>query len=198
MDILYSIKENPILKKQKIQHGRTSMSDSNLYSRRSCCFLRSYVSNKYIDNKDDADDVLQIALENLIKKLDDLKKKEKHKRSSYILATCRNTSINFLKKCNRIQEYELQHYDGADYYSNPPEESIVRQEDYDILYAAWKSLDEKSRYFLEARYTLEKPIKEIVKDLGIQENNARAMLSRSRNKLKAKFDLKSKQSVSMR
>ena len=129
--------------------------------------------NKYIDNKDDADDVLQIALENLIKKLDDLKKKEKHKRSSYILATCRNTSINFLKKCNRIQEYELQDYDGANYYSNPPEEFVVRQDDYDILYAAWKSLDEKSRYFLEARYTLEKPIKEIAKDLGIQENNGR-------------------------
>ena len=143
--------------------------------------------NKYIKNKIDAEDVLQTALVNLIKKIDDLKKKEKHKLSSYILATCRNTSINFLKRHNRIREFELQDYDGVDYCCNTPEEFIVRQDEYDTLYAAWKTLDDKSRYFLEARYVLEKPVKEIAEDLDIQANCARSYLSRARNKLKESY-----------
>lgn len=156
--------------------------------------------NKYITNKEDADDILQTVLEKLILKLQELKQKEPRKRSAYIIATCRNTALNFLKKHDRITEFEFQFHeqDAADPNSNIPEEFVVRKEEYDILYAAWNTLDPKTTYLLEARYVLEKSVKEIAEDLGIQQNCARTNLSRARNKLKTKYELTAKQRMASR
>lgn len=145
---------------------------------------------KYVKNSIDAEDVLQTVLEKLIIKLQTVQQLSSRKRSSYILSTCRNTSINFLKKHNRITEFEFefQDSDNADLDSISPEDFVVRKDEYEILYAAWKAIDEKTRYLLEARYVLEKSVKEIAKDLGIQPNCARSNLSRARTKLKNKFE----------
>ncbi len=144
---------------------------------------------KYVKNDFDAQDVLQSVLVRLIDKIPDLKEKGKNKRNAYILATCRNTSINFVKKNNRIMdfEFEFQESDGVDFDSNVPEAFALQNDEYAILYAAWKTLDEKSRYLLDARYVLEKSIKEIAKDLEIQPNCARTHLSRARNKLRQRY-----------
>lgn len=155
---------------------------------------------KYLKNRHDTEDVLQTVLENLINNLQTLQALSVRKRSSYIKTTCRNTSINYLKKHSRIfkSEFEYQDADGVDFLINTPEDFVVRKDEYDILYAAWNTLDEKSRYFLEARYVLEKSIKEIAEDLGIQQNSARTHLSRARSKLKSKFELKAQQAPSVR
>ena len=146
--------------------------------------------NKYIRNPWDADDVLQSVLERLIDKLDELKGKESRRRSAYILATCRNTSINYLKRKNRISEHELalQDFDGIDVERNETEEFVVRKSEYALLYAAWKMLDPQSVYLLEARYVLEKSTKEIAEDLGIQSNSARVYISRARTKLRKEYE----------
>lgn len=156
--------------------------------------------NKYIDDTWDADDVLQTALEMLIDKLDELRGKEPRKRSAYILATCRNTSLNFLKKHDRITgfEFSFHDFDGVEIESNTPEAFVLQKDDYDILYAAWKTLDQKTMYLLEAKYVLEKTTKEIAADLGIQPNSARVHLSRARTKLRKKYEIKMQQSVSLR
>lgn len=156
--------------------------------------------NKYIDNKWDAEDILQTVLVKLIDKLAELKEKESNKRSAYILAACRNTSINFLKKHNRKTEFEFEfrNFDDVDANGDTPEDFVVQKDAYDILYAAWKTLDQKSMYLLEARYVLEKPTKEIADDLGIPQNCARVHLSRARSKLRRKYELKAQQSASLR
>jgi len=51
---------------------------------------------------------------------------------------------------------------------------------------------------LQARYVLEKSVKEIAEDLGIPQNHARTALSRARKKLKKAYELKAQQPVSMR
>lgn len=156
--------------------------------------------NKYIDTPWDADDIMQTVLVKLIVKLQELQKKEPRKRSAYIMATCRNTAFNFLKKNNRISEFEFefQEQDDVDDDSNTPEAFVVQQEEYDILYIAWKALDRKTIYLLEARYVLEKSVKEIAEDLGIPQNHVRTALSRARKKLKKAYELKAQQPVSMR
>ena len=155
--------------------------------------------NKYIKNPDDANDILQTVLEKLIHKLQDLQKKEPKRRSAYIMAVCRNTSINFLKRSNRIAEFEFefQEQDDVDPNGNTPEDFVVRKEEYRILYAAWKTLDSKSIYLLDARYILEKPVKEIAEDLGISPNHVRTALSRARKKLKKKYELKAQQPANL-
>jgi len=155
--------------------------------------------NKYVENKWDAEDILQTVLVKLIDKISELKEKDTNKRSAYILATCRNTSINFLKKHNRITEFEFEFhdFDGVETDSNSPEDFVVQKDEYDILYAAWKLLDRKTMYLLEAKYVLEKPTKEIANDLGVQQNCVRAHLSRARGKLKKKFDLVLQQPASL-
>lgn len=156
--------------------------------------------NKYVDSTWDADDVLQTVLVNLIGKLSELKGKAPKKRSAYILAACRNTAINFMKQHDRRMEFEFEFhdFDGTEISDNAPESFVVQKDSYDILYAAWKTLDTKSTYLLEAKYVLEKSTKEIAADLGITQNTARVHLSRARAKLKKKYEIKMQRSTALR
>ena len=55
-------------------------------------------------------------------------------------------------------------------------------EDVEALHRAWKRLDPRSQYLLEARYILNKSFEEIAADINIQPDSVRAALSRARKK----------------
>lgn len=55
-------------------------------------------------------------------------------------------------------------------------------EDVEALHRAWKRLDPRSQYLLEARYILNKSFEEIAADINIQPDSVRAAISRARKK----------------
>lgn len=149
--------------------------------------LMYWVIHKYVHEQWDAEDILQTALVKLIDKLETIKEKETRQRTGYILATCRNCSINFLKRRNRITLFEYQEFDGVEDYSNPPAEALLHSEEHSQLLEVWNTLDWKTAYLLEAKYVLEKSNEEIAADIDISPNSVRTYVKRARDKLKTKM-----------
>ena len=141
--------------------------------------------HKIIPDPWDVEDVLQIALVKLIDKIPLLKTFERNRLVSYIISTCRNNAYTYNKKLFARLECEIEEHDGVDFHTNPLEDSILKEENRVILTAAWHSLDERSRYFLESKYILEKTDQQIAEDMNIKAGSVRMNLTRARNKLKA-------------
>lgn len=135
-----------------------------------------------------SDDVLQISLIKLIEKVSLLRTFERNRLVSYIITTCRNNAYNYTKKLASSLECELIDTDGVDFTVSPLEQMVIQKEYQNALKLAWDNLDERSKYFLESKYILEKKDQEIAKDLNINPNSVRMNLTRSRNKFKAKIE----------
>ena len=153
------------------------------YNRLMYSEIRKIVSDPW-----DIEDVLQISLEKLIDKIKLLRSFERNRLVSYLISTCRNNAYNYNKKLFSSLECEIEEHDGVDYHSNPLEDSILRQENQQILLTVWHSLDERSRYFLESKYILEKSDNEIAIDMNIKASSVRMNLTRARNKLKVMIE----------
>lgn len=170
---------------------------------------RSFMANLYIDyqrlmykvitsyttNPWDADDIFQSTLPKLIDKLAALRKMPKDKLSNYIFSTCKNTAINYLRKKGNLNEFSFENLSSTIPADNDPRLfSEEDGEDVEALHRAWKRLDARSQYLLEARYILNKSFEEIAADINIQTDSARAAISRARKKAR-KLILEEKQSA---
>ena len=140
---------------------------------------------KVISDPWDIEDVLQVSLVKLIDKVKLLRSFDRNRLVRYIISTCRNNAYKHSKKLSNISEYEILEEDGEDVASKPLEEIILKKEHQRILLEAWQSLDERSRYFLECKYILEKSDAEIAADMNLKPSSVRMNLTRSRNKFKA-------------
>lgn len=158
---------------------------------------RSFMANLYVDYQRlmykvitshttdpwDADDIFQSTLPKLIDKLADLRRMSNDKLTNYIYSTCKNTAINYLQKKGGLKEFSFE-----DLSATVPTEEDPRllleenDEDVEALHRAWKRLDPRSQYLLEARYILNKSFEEIAADINIQPDSVRAALSRARKK----------------
>ena len=67
-------------------------------------------------------------------------------------------------------------------------------EDIEALHRAWKKLDPRSQYLLEARYILNKSFEEIAEDINLQSGSVRTAISRARKKAR-KLILEEKKST---
>lgn len=140
---------------------------------------------KIISDPWDIEDVLQISLVKLIDKITLLRGFERNRLVSYLISTCRNNAYNYSKKLCSVPEYEIMEDDNVDTTSNPLEELVLKKERDHILIDAWYKLDERSRYFLESKYILEKSDAEIAANMNIKASSVRMNLTRARNKLKS-------------
>lgn len=105
------------------------------------------------------------------------------KLTNYIYSTCKNTAINYLQKKGGLKEFSFEDLSAT----VPAEEDsrlLLEENDEDVkaLHRAWKRLDPRSQYLLEARYILNKSFEEIADDINIQPDSVRAALSRARKK----------------
>ena len=158
---------------------------------------RSFMANLYVDyqrlmykvivsyttNKWDADDIFQSTLPKLIDKLADLRRMSKDKLTNYIYSTCKNTAINYLQKKGGLKEFSFEELSStipAD--EDPRLLSKEDNEDIEALHRAWKKLDPRSQYLLEARYILNKSFVEIAEDINLQSGSVRTAISRARKK----------------
>lgn len=131
-----------------------------------------------------ADDIFQITLENLIKKIDLLKSLDRDHLVNYILVASRNTAYNVSQHQRResarydpechADDYSLNGFDVEDYVIEKNQSSILR--------SIWPKLDSRTKFILESKYILEKNDSEIAKDLGIEPASVRMALSRARKK----------------
>lgn len=129
------------------------------------------------------EDILQTTLEKLIDKIDLLKTLDRNRLVNYIISTCKHNAYNALRYDTRYQEISFDDcLDRLDTENGTPslEDRTIQKDSWNRLIKVWPELDTRSQYLLEARYILDKPIKEIAKELQIKPESVRMALTRAR------------------
>ena len=133
-----------------------------------------------------ADDILQMSLEKLIKKIDLLKTMNQEHLIGYIITTCKNTALNICyqkkKYSSLVEEAQHECFEDTVSLDHDVEIYIMKQYNLECLRRIWTNLDIRSRILLESKYILEKNDTEIAHDLGMKTESVRMALTRARRK----------------
>ena len=137
---------------------------------------------KYTSNPDTADDIVQDAIVNLLKKIDTIKPMARHILAGYIVATIRNTSINELKS-------RAYHNDNTSAYLDNDlldvlsiDKLMLLAEQRNNLARIWPSLSSSEQYLLEGKYILGYSDEELAKGLSCKASSIRMKLTRARRR----------------
>lgn len=143
-----------------------------------------------------AEDVVQATLLKLIDKVPKLQTLDDRRTAGYIVAACRHTAYNELRRRSRQPLFVPEEERTADSATSSPrsmELHMIRKEDLRRMAEIWGKLDERSRFVLEARYILEQTDAEIAQSLSISPESVRMVLTRARRKAFALMDAAAKQ-----
>lgn len=146
---------------------------------------------KLVDEKWEAEDVMQTTLLKLIDRLDRLREMDERHRVNYIITAARNNAISLLRMNKSHLNVSLDETWDDRWDFSPElsvEEIILRDESIARLRDVWPQLDFRSRYLLEAKYLLGVRADEIARVLGIKEGSVRMELSRARRKVRQLLD----------
>lgn len=141
--------------------------------------------NGIIKNSWNTEDVMQSALIKLIDKIALLRSQGRDQRVNYIITTCKNTALNYIRDNARPNDSPFEDYldiSDSDNDGHAIEIRLMKQEELERLAHAWPKLDERSRRLLEGYYILEKPMTELGAELGIKPASVRMAMTRAREK----------------
>ena len=147
-------------------------------------------TQKITKNLWDSQDVVQAVLVKIIHdRIPLLRSLSERKRVNYLITACHNTAYNIMRKKKAEIPFSLddetaQTVDQSFSDSHSVEDLLVMSNQIDTFAKIWEDLDEKTKYFIGARYILEQSIEEIAKELDITPANARVALSRARQKVR--------------
>lgn len=143
---------------------------------------------KITNNYWDAQDVVQSVLVSIIQnKIPFLMSLPKQKQLNYLITACHNHAINCIKKRKNQLDFFSDSEDESSIFDIPDEalsleELLLLQEEQQLFLKAWESLDERTKYLLNARYILEQSVSEIADELHTSQAQVRTYLSRARKK----------------
>ena len=135
-----------------------------------------------------AEDIVSMAVLEMIERIDVLRKVNSCRLRSYIASIVRNDSIDYVRKRNRQGKYCVFSEDEP-LIDNIAEEGtledeIIRRVEGEMLYEGIAKLSESERLLLTMKYIDDVPNKEIARLLGIGNDSVRSYLSRARRHLK--------------
>lgn len=138
-----------------------------------------------VKNEWNAEDVMQSVLIRLIDKLPTIRGLRDGQLVNYIVSTCRNAAVNYLR--DRGKKTEVSYEDDLGTPSRGSdglelEFALIKREELGGLTRIWSRLDARTQYLLEGYYVLEKPMSELGKELGIKRDSVRMALTRARKK----------------
>lgn len=140
---------------------------------------------KILNNVQDAEDLMQTVLLKLIDKIPLLRTFNRKRTVCYIIASCRNTAITFLKKQKKVDYFS---FDDDSWTQSDQmlctapsvEDEIIRQELTSSVKDVWDFLDPRDKFILEGKYLLDKSMQELAEDLEIKPESIRMALTRAR------------------
>lgn len=142
---------------------------------------------KFLSSSWDVEEVVQIALERLIKKADFLRTLPRDRLIDYIIVTVRNTALRYLQTEYRKNIISLDDEEHAmlDQLASPDavDDRLIREATMFELHHAWSKLELKHQCVLEWRYILECSTEEIAEKLNIKPSSVRMVLTRARQSL---------------
>lgn len=137
----------------------------------------------YTSHLSDQQDIVQDALEKLIKKISDIRAFPRCILASYIVSTIRNTAINHLKRQSRIHgkvcSLEEDAYFELEAPAPPPDDLLTLAES---LAELWSGLSDEDRILLEGKYILDATDEELASQLTCKVSSIRMKLTRARRR----------------
>lgn len=137
----------------------------------------------------DADEIVSDSLIALYKKIDKLRGMEINALRLYIVSTVRNTSLNYLKKHQRMNSQFL-HMPDAVICQVPgrdnTEGKIVLSEELDRVRMAIRELPECECMAIQLKFDLDRTDAEIAQLMGISVDSVRRYIHRGRERIRQK------------
>lgn len=143
-------------------------------------------ARKYVVNISDQEDIIQTALERLIKIISTSDSSKRCITVSYIVYTVRSVSIDFLRKqgrdkqhCVSIEDEQFAEITNAE---GPVDDLILPTESADRLNAIWPRLPADDRILLEGKYIFDHTDEELAIVLNCKSSSIRMKLTRARRR----------------
>lgn len=143
-------------------------------------------AGKYTENSADQEDIVQTALERLIKIFSVSGPQGRCISAAYIVTTVRSVSIEFLRRQGLETKYfvsmEGEQYEQAVGTTETMDKLMMLSEDASQLWAIWPQLPDEDRILLEGKYILEYSDQELAVILKCKPNSIRMKLTRARRR----------------
>lgn len=143
-------------------------------------------ASKFTHNKEDQKDIVQTAMERLIKILSVPNAKKRCVSGGYIVFTIRSVAIDFLRKQNRETERcisieddrlaEIAITDGS------LDDLLLREDSKERLWSLWAKLSTEDRILLEGKHILDLTDEELAGILDCKTASIRMKLTRARRR----------------
>jgi len=132
-------------------------------------------------NKDDADELIQISFEKIIRCIDAVKKINCCKMDSYVVSIVRNSySTLLLKKYKEKENIEYINIDElADLEAHNDYESVLERSSSPDIMSALKNMPDKYKMVLKLKFIHEFDDEQIAKTIGVQTNSVRMYKTRA-------------------
>ena len=132
-------------------------------------------------NKDEADEVIQISFENIIRSINAVKKINCCKINSYLVSIVRNSYNTLLAKKYKDRE-NIEYIDIrklADAVSNDDYESMLERSSSSDIMIAIENMPEKYKMVLKLKYVYEFDDEHIAEAIGVKTNSIRMYKTRA-------------------
>lgn len=136
-------------------------------------------------NQQIAEDAVQDAFIEVIKRKDKILSMDCNHLSSYLVIIVKHKVIDILRKNKRVSDTTIESLKNEFKSSDiPVEEQVIKEMEFEHLVALIAGLDEIYKTTFEMRYILELSNKEIAEILNISNENVKIRLFRARAQLK--------------
>lgn len=142
-------------------------------------------ARKYVSSQSDAEDVMQDALERLLRRLPRLMVVPRCALGTYVVYTVRSVAVNFMRHqavvSSRTQPFADEEDCGED-VRDCPQEVLERREALRGLTEVWPLLSEDDRAILYGRYILDQTDEELAETFDCKPGTVRVKLTRARRR----------------
>lgn len=143
-------------------------------------------AGQFTTNLEDQEDIVQTALERLVKVFSEKRGSKRPISASYVVFTVRSVSIDFLRKQRKEEEHYIDIEDDqlAEMagFTGSLEDVLLPSDSADRLLEIWPQLPPEDQMILEGKYILDFTESELASILKCKPSSIRMKLSRARRR----------------
>ena len=145
------------------------------------------VAKRYAASENEAEDIMQDAVERLLKRIPKLMELPGCTLPTYLVYTVRSTAVNFKRHQNVIEKHTLPiDYDDGNTYEEPsesPQEILEREEQQRQFAAIWDQIPRADAELLYRKYILQESDEKLAEIYHCKMESIRMKLTRAKRKV---------------
>ena len=145
------------------------------------------VAKRYAASENEAEDIMQDAVERLLKRIPKLMELPGCTLPTYLVYTVRSTAVNFKRHQNVIEKHTLPiDYDDGNTYEEPsesPQEILEREEQQRQFAAIWDQIPRADAELLYRKYILQESDEKLAEIYHCKKESIRMKLTRAKRKV---------------